>query len=62
MKTIIELMTAIIACIAALMNLKNDNSLSDEHKTMTEKTIPIIAIVVMFAMVIIAICYLSKKL
>jgi len=65
MKTIIDLTTAIIGLITALIGLliafKNVNPSRQNRKTMTEKTAVIIAIVAVFAMVIFAICYVSKR-
>ncbi|NOW96333.1 uncharacterized membrane protein YidH (DUF202 family) [Mucilaginibacter sp. SG564] len=65
MKTIIDLSTAIIGLTTALIGLfiafRNINQSRQNHKTMTEKTTLIIAIGAVFAMVIFAICYISKR-
>ena len=61
MKTILDLVAAVIGLSTAILTFKNKNILTSKTKIMTEKLFVIIVLLLVCAIIVIGICYVFKS-
>jgi len=61
MKTILDLVAAVIGLSTAILTFKNKNILTSKTKIMTEKLFVIIVLLLVCAIIVTGICYVFKS-